>query len=93
VEEEASRRCAGVDGIGEALELHALLVKFTDQVYKVLNAAAQPIQFPDDQRVSFAQGLLRLGQTWPLGPAAADLVFKDLFQPALVRASVRSSIF
>jgi len=58
VEEEAARGGAGVDGICEALELNALLVKFADQVYEVLDAAAQPIQFPDDQRVAFTE--------WPL---------------------------
>lgn len=60
------------------LKLHTLLVKFTDQVDEVLDAAAQPIQFADDQRVAFAQGSLRFGQAGALGPAAADLVVKDL---------------
>jgi hypothetical protein len=78
MEEESSRCGAGVDGVGEALELHAVLVKFTNQVNEVLDAAAQPIQFPDDQRVTFAQGFLRFGETGPLGSAAADFVLEDL---------------
>lgn len=44
VEEEASRRCAGIDGIGEALELHTLLLKLHDQVHKVLDAATEPVE-------------------------------------------------
>ncbi len=54
MEEEASRWRGGVDGIGKALELHTLLVKLAHQVYQVLDAAAEPIQFPDDKRVAVA---------------------------------------
>jgi hypothetical protein len=35
MEEEASRSGAGVNRIGQALELNAFLVKFSDQIYQV----------------------------------------------------------
>jgi hypothetical protein len=54
VKEEAARGCTGVDRVGEALELHALRVKLADQVHKILDAAAEPIEFPDDQGVALA---------------------------------------
>jgi hypothetical protein len=52
VKEEPSRRRAGVDGVGETLELDALLVQLADQIDQLLDATAQAIQLPDDQRVS-----------------------------------------
>jgi len=43
------------DGVGEALELHTLFVKLAHQVHEVLDASSQPIKFPNDQSVTFAQ--------------------------------------
>ena len=40
VKEEAPGGCSGVDCIGEALELHVLLVKLADQINQMLHAAA-----------------------------------------------------
>ena len=54
VKEEAVREGTGVDHVGETLELHALLVKLADQVHQILDAAAEPIEFPDDQGVTLA---------------------------------------
>ena len=33
-------------------------MQFAYQVYEMLDAAAQPVEFPDDQGVAFAQGFL-----------------------------------
>ena len=54
VKEESSRRCAGIDGVGEALELDALAMQVADQIDEILHAAGQTVQFPDHERVSLA---------------------------------------
>ena len=53
-------------------------MKLADQIDKMFDAAAEPVEFPDDKRVAFAEGFLRLGQPGPLRAAAADLVFEEL---------------
>ncbi len=57
--------------------MHALLFKLHDQVHKVLDAATEPVEFPNDKRVAFAEDIPGLSQSGALGPAAADLVLKD----------------
>ena len=54
-------------------------MKLAYQVYEMLDATAEPIEFPDNQRVALTQCFLGFGQAGPLGPAAADLVLEDLF--------------
>lgn len=54
MEEEATGCGAGVDGVSQAFELNSLFVEFTDEVYKVLNAAAEPVELPDNERVALA---------------------------------------
>jgi hypothetical protein len=49
VEEETARRCAGVNGVGEALKLDALLVQLANKINQVLNATAKSTKFPDDK--------------------------------------------
>lgn len=51
MEEEAARGGSGVDDVGETAEADILFMEVPDQIHKVLDAAAEPIQFPDDQRV------------------------------------------
>lgn len=58
VEEEAPRGGAGVNGIGEALEPHTLLVKLAYQAYEMLDAAAEPIKFSDHQRIAIGERFL-----------------------------------
>ena len=50
---DATRWRAGIDGVGQALEMHASFVRLFDQVDQVLHAAAESIQFPQDERVTF----------------------------------------
>lgn len=54
MEEEATGGGAGVDGVSQAFELNSLFVEFSDEVYKVLNAAAEPVELPDNERVALA---------------------------------------
>ncbi|CAM2171365.1 hypothetical protein PSAC2689_10520 [Paraburkholderia sacchari] len=48
MKEEPARRRSGIDGVGEASELNALLLQIADQINQLLDAVAQPIQFPYD---------------------------------------------
>ena len=43
MEEESPRCRAGVDRVGEALELNALLVKFSDQIHQIPYASSEPV--------------------------------------------------
>ena len=83
MEEEASRSGAGVDRIGQALELNTYLVKFSDQIYQVLNTPAKPVQLPDNKSVALAQGFLRFDETGTSGAASADLVLENLLAAGL----------
>src|SRR5574337_1663656 len=83
MEEEAAGRRAGVDGVGQAVELDAMLVQLSDQIDQLLDAAAQAIQLPDHERVTLAQHFESLGQTWTVGARAAHLVLEDLLAPSL----------
>src|SRR5690554_246642 len=62
VEEEPARRRAGVDGVGETLELVALLVQLADQIDQLIDRPAQPLELPHDQGVALAQHFEGLGQ-------------------------------
>lgn len=91
VKEEAAGGRASVDGIGQTLELHFLLLKLPDEIDQVLDAAAEPIQLPNDKGVSCAKtltGWARPGRSARLPLIRSSKIF---FQPALWRASVCSS--
>ena len=49
MKEEPAGWCPGVNGIGEALELDALLVQFADQIDQVLDAAAKAKRIFEDK--------------------------------------------
>lgn len=78
VEEKTFRRGTCIDGVCEALELYAASLKLANQVHEVFDAATKTVEFPYDQGVALAQGFLRLGQSGPFGPAAAQLVGENL---------------
>jgi len=68
-------------------------VKLAEQVHEMFDAAAQPVEFPYDQRVTFAERFLCLAS-----PGLSDLLplvlsAKTFLQPAFARASVCSSRF
>ena len=83
VEEEAPGRRAGVDGVGEAPELDALLVQLADQIDKLLDRAAQPVELPDDQGVALTQHFERFAQARTVCPCAAHLILEDLLASGL----------
>lgn len=63
--------------------MDTLFVKFADQIHKMLNASAEPIQFPNDKRVALTQRFLCFGESRPLGSAATKFVLKDFFAASL----------
>lgn len=83
VEEEAAATGAGVDGICQAFELDVLPLELGHQVDQVLDAAAQAIEFPNDQGVAGAENFQSSSQARPVATAAAELVLVDLFATRL----------
>jgi hypothetical protein len=43
VKKEASGRRAGVDGVGQTLELNSLFLEFANEIDQLLDAPAQPV--------------------------------------------------
>ena len=43
----------------------------------MLDTAAEPVEFPDDESIAFAESFLHLAQPQPFGSAATDLVLED----------------
>jgi hypothetical protein len=41
------------------------------------DAAAKPVEFPDDESIAFAESFLRLGQPRTFGSTTTDFVFED----------------
>ena len=77
VEEKPARWGAGVDGVGEALELNALLVKFPDEINEMFHASAKTVQLPDHERVTLAEHFTQFAEARPLAAAAADFVVEN----------------
>ena len=92
MEEEASGCGASIDRVGQALELNAFLVKFSDQIYQVLNTPAKPVQLPNDECIAFAQGFLCFCEAGTFGSAAADLVLEDFFASGFGQGRARHSL-
>lgn len=74
MKEDATRWRAGIDGVSQAVEMHASFVKFCDQVDQVLRAATESIQLPHDQRVTFTQVLHCFGEPWAFYATVAKSV-------------------
>lgn len=68
-------------------------VKYSHQIHQIFHASAKSVLFPDDQHVALAKSFLPLGQAGPFSAAAAELVFKDLLQPALAGLRFKSLRF
>ena len=83
VEEKATGGGAGVDVVGQTFKLDVLFLQLGHQVDQVLNAAAEAIEFPDDQGVAGAEGFQSPGQAGAVAAAAAQLVFEDLLAAGL----------
>ena len=83
MEEEAPGCCTSVDEIGEALELHTLLMKLVYHVDEMLDATAKPVLLPDHEHLAVALRFLRFDWARPLSPTADGLVFEDLLATGL----------
>ena len=88
-----ARRCSGVDGLGEAAEACPGDLDLLHQVQEVFEAAAEPIQLPDDDHVSLAELVEHLMQLGTI-PAATGGVFGEhardpgVFERAELRGGV-----
>ena len=78
MEEELAGRRSGVAGVGQTLELYSLLLKLADQIDQMLDAAAQPVEFPDHKRIAATKTFSRLYQPWAFSSCSANPVLKDL---------------
>ena len=83
VEEESAAGGAGVNVVGQAFELDALFLELGHQVDQVLDAAAEAVEFPNDQGVAGAENFQSSSQARPVAAAAAELVLVDLFATRL----------
>jgi len=60
VKEESSEGYISVDCISKTFELNFFPLQVRNQIYQILDAAAQPVQFPHDEGVVFPQYLQAL---------------------------------
>ena len=88
MEEESAGSRSSVDGVGEALELHSLLLQLVDQIDQVLDAPAQTVKFPNHEGVAGTKSFHRLSEARALSPGPAHPVFEDLLAAGL-RKSLR----
>ena len=77
--EGAPGRRSGVDGVGEAPQLDALLVQLADQIDRMLDRPAQSVKHPDDPGIALTQHFECLDQAWPVCPRAA-LFLRKVFK-------------
>src|SRR3546814_8581486 len=81
VKHQHSPRRGGVDVLGERTEPDAAGCQFADLVDEVAHRAAEPIEFPHDQRVAGAQISQCFGKPVPVGPGTRCLTVEKSFQP------------
>lgn len=86
MEEETTRRRTGVDRVRQAFELNALLLKLPDQIDKMLNTTAKPIQFADHEGVSVTQAVTSLRETGTFRSAPTHPVFEDLLAACVLES-------
>lgn len=86
VEEEPTGYRSGVDGVGQALEVNALLLKVADEIDRMLDAAAETVQFPIRKGVSLTETVLSLSESKALRSTTADPVFEDLLATSFLKS-------
>jgi len=60
--------------------------EFPNQVDKALDAAPEPIEFPDDEHVAAAQGVQSLSEAGPLRMRRAQVVFVNLLVAGMLES-------
>src|SRR4051812_2401630 len=69
----------GIDLLLQGAEANPALLQLFDRVDEVGEGAAEPVQPPDDERVTRSEVRERLGQTRPVGDRARDSIGVDVF--------------
>jgi hypothetical protein len=77
VKDELPTRCGGVDALGERAEADATLVEVRERRDEVLQRAPQPVEPPDDERVTGAEMVERLGEARPVTLRTGSGVAED----------------
>jgi hypothetical protein len=89
----AAGRTRRVEPAGEHFQANAALLKRADQFDNMGKRPADPIEFPDHQRVALAQRVQRTGWSGPVGDAAAACVVVDtLAARALQRVTLEREV-
>lgn len=85
MEDELSAGCGGVDAFGEAGELDLEFVQAVDQVDEVLDAAAEAVEFPDDDLVAGAQLVDHALELGAVRGGSGGVLLVDPFAPGLLQ--------
>src|SRR5690606_30653683 len=85
VERQAAAGRSGVNVLVDALEADAARVELIDSVDQVLEAAAQAVEAPHNQRVALPQRGGGLGPARPLAAGTADVVLEDALATSLLQ--------
>ena len=70
----AAGRRYGIYGFGDALKAYPPRLDVVQDVQEVAHAAAEPVEFPDRQRVAMLQGFKATGEGRALRRRAAEAV-------------------
>jgi hypothetical protein len=78
VEEEAACRGTRVDGVRETDEVDPLRLEAAHEIDELLDAAPEPIELPDDERVAITEDVERSLESRTIGDPAAHGVVERL---------------
>ena len=57
--------------------MHLARFKFRDEIHKIFHTSSEPIQLPDDERISFTEMRQCISKTRPLGGRPARPIGKN----------------
>ena len=81
----AARGCGGINGFRQRPEGHAPHLQIIQKADQVAQRAAQPVEFPDRERVAISERLEALGQFGPPDMRPGSLISKDKIAPHLLQ--------
>src|SRR5579875_1040753 len=81
MEEEATGWSARVDAVSDAHEVHAVPLKAAHKIDELLDAAAEPVELPDDECVAIPELVERLEESRAVGDLSARRVLVEPFAP------------
>lgn len=77
MKEKAASRSCSVDSVGQADELHVVVLKVRNELDELANRSAKSVKFPNYKRVARPQMRLRLFQPRAITTTSAHLVRKN----------------